>query len=189
MARPSPLSLKTPRLLLLTGPVGVGKSTSAQAAARHLRAGGLAVACVDLDQLYCMVRQSEGFGDPSTWRLARQTAALLAESFFNRVADVVIVEGGFLTQAELDDLTDALRSRPKLKFVSLHGSYETVHARVMADTDPGRVASKVPAILRGLYAEYQQALPFLLKATTCVQLDHLDPTRVGWELAALMTTD
>jgi shikimate kinase len=173
-------------LVVLTGPVGVGKSTSANAAARDLRASGLSVACLDLDQLYCMVRQRDGFDDQATWRAARQTAAVLTDHFLQRVASVVIVEGGFLVEAEQRELIDGLQSQPRTLFITLHASFDTVHTRVLADTDPGRVASKVPAFLRHLYTEYEAALPFLRDATTCIQVDHWDVEQVGKQIGALI---
>ncbi len=100
-----------------------------------------------------MARQREGFDDQDTWRVARHSAAVLADHFFAQFASVVIVEGGFYTEVEQHQFIDALQSRPRVVFVTLHASFETVHARVVADTDPGRVASKVSAFLRDLYAE------------------------------------
>jgi shikimate kinase len=173
-------------LVVLTGPVGVGKSTSANAAARDLRASGLSVACLDLDQLYCMIRQRDGFDDQVTWQAARQTAAVLADHFLQQVASVAIVEGGFLTGAEQHELIDQLRSQPHTLFVTLHASFDTVHTRVMADSDPHRVASKVSTFLKHLYTEYEAALPFLRGATTCVQVDNLDAEQVGKQIAALI---
>jgi shikimate kinase len=178
--------LQSRTLVVLTGPTGVGKSTSANAVARDLRASGASVACLDLDQLYCMVRQRDAFDDQATWRAARQTAAVLSDHFLQRVANVVIVEGGFLTEVEQHELIDQLHSQSHTVFVTLHASFDTVHARVMADIDPGRVASKVPAFLRHLYAEYEAAMPFLRDATTCIEVDHSDVEQVGKQIAALV---
>ncbi|QTN27361.1 adenylyl-sulfate kinase [Rhodoferax sp. AJA081-3] len=175
-------------LVVLTGPVGVGKSTSAHAVARHLRSAGVPVACLDLDQLYCMTRQREGFDDQDTWRIARHSAAVLTEHFFEQFANVVIVEGGFFNKTEQHQLVDALQSRPRLVFVTLHASFDTVQGRVMDDADPGRIASKVPAFLRHLYAEYEAALPFLRDASTGIQADDADAEQVGRQIAALVTS-
>jgi shikimate kinase len=171
-------------LLLLTGPVGVGKSSTAQAAARLLRAQGVGTACVDLDQLYVMARQEEGFGSAATWQLARQSALLLAEKFLQTQADVVIVEGGLLAPGDLLDLQAA--SGIRCCFVSLHASFDTVSSRVMADTDPGRVASKQPAILRALHDEYEAALPFLRERSVCIDADARPTEAVADELVAVM---
>lgn len=173
-------------LVVLTGPVGVGKSTCALAAARHLRSAGLSVACLDLDQFYCMARQREGFDDQDTWRVARRSAAVLTDHFFEQFASVVIVGGEFFTEVEQKQLLEVLQSRPHVVFVTLHALFDTVHTRVMADTDPGRVASKVPAFLRQLYAEYETALPFLSSASTVMQVEDLDVEQVGRHIAALV---
>jgi len=173
-------------LLVLTGPVGVGKSTTASAAARQLRGSGLAVACIDLDQIYCMIRQREGFDDQGTWRRARQSTAALAEHFFGRVASIVIVEGGFLNQEEQVQLIEALHSKPHIEFVTLHASFDTVYARVFADSDPGRVASKVPAILKQLYIQYEAALPFLRETTKCIQVDNSSVEQVATHVSVLV---
>lgn len=175
-----------PTLVVLTGPVGVGKSTTAGAAARILRESGLAVACIDLDQIYCMIRQRPSFDDQGTWLLARQSTAALAEHFFGCVASVVIVEGGFLTRSEQAELLEALPSTPRTEIITLHASFETVHARVMADTDPGRVASKVPTVLKQLYVEYEAALPFLRETTTFIEADNRDVGQVAMQVAAML---
>lgn len=111
---------------------------------------------------------------------------MLSEHFFQQVASVVIVEGGFLTEAEQHELIDALHSQPHTEFVTLHASFDAVHSRVMADTDPGRVASKVPAFLRRLYTEYEAALPFLRGATTYIQVDNSDVEQVAKQIGALV---
>lgn len=175
-----------PTLVVLTGPVGVGKSTTAGAAARILRESGLTVACIDLDQIYCMIRQRPSFDDQGTWLLARQSTAALAEHFFGCVASVVIVEGGFLTKSEQCELLEALQSKPRTEVITLHASFETVYARVMADTDPGRVASKVPTILRQLYVEYEDALPFLRENTKCIDVNNHDVEHVAMQVAAML---
>jgi len=173
-------------LVVLTGPVGVGKSTTAAAAAQILRESGVTVACIDLDQIYCMIRQRSGFDDQGTWLSARQATAALAEHFFGRIASVVIVEGGFLTAAEQGELLEALKSKPRTEIITLHASFETVHTRVMADSDPGRVASKVPTILKQLYVEYEAALPFLREATTFIDSDNRDVEKVATQVAAML---
>ncbi len=111
---------------------------------------------------------------------------MLSDHFFQQVASVVIVEGGFLTEAEQHELIDALHSQPHILLVTLHASYDTVHTRVMADADPRRVASKVPAFLRYLYTEYESALPFLREGTTCIQVDSSDAEQVGKQIEALV---
>jgi hypothetical protein len=144
------------------------------------------VACIDLDQIYCMIRQRDGFDDQGTWLSARHAAAALAEHFFRRAARVVIVEGGFLTESEQGELLEALHSKPRTEIVNLHAPFDTVQARVMNDSDPGRVASKVPTILKQLYAEYETALPFLQRATKCIDVHRCNIEQVAMQVAAIV---
>lgn len=173
-------------LVVLTGPVGVGKSTTAGATARILRGHGLTVACIDLDQIYCMIRQRDGFDDQRTWLSARKAAAALTEHFFGHVASVVIVEGGFVTESEQCELLEALRSTPRTEIVNLHAPFHIVQARVMNDSDPGRVASKVPTILKQLYVEYEASLPFLQRNTKCIDVQSYNVEQVAMQVAAIV---
>src|SRR5262249_39666237 len=43
-------------LIVITGPVGAGKSSTSLALARSLRRPDFAVAAIDLDQMYCLTR-------------------------------------------------------------------------------------------------------------------------------------
>jgi shikimate kinase len=173
-------------LVLLTGPVGVGKSKTANAAARILRDYGMTTACVDLDQIYCMIRQSDGFDSQGTWLAARKATAALAEHFFEKIARVLIVEGGFITEAEQRELLDALRCKPRIEIITLHAPFDTVYARVMADSDPSRVASKVSTIFKQLYSEYETALPFLQKATKLIDVERCDLEQVALKVATIV---
>jgi shikimate kinase len=170
-------------LVVLTGPVGVGKSTTAGATASILRGYGLTVACIDLDHIYCMIRPSDDFDSRETWLLARQASAALTEHFFEKVASVVIVEGGFLAQTEQNELLQALQTKPRTLIVTLHAPFDTVYARVISDTDPGRVASKVPTIFKQLYVEYETALPFLQSTTKFIDVQNCEVEQVAHQVA------
>ena len=97
-----------PLLVIITGPVGGGKSTVALALADHFRATGQMTAVIDLDRVYIMARQIDGYGEASIWAVARRGAAALADSFYADGIQVVIVEGEFFTRDELETLYDAL---------------------------------------------------------------------------------
>jgi shikimate kinase len=160
-------------LVVLTGPVGAGKSTTAAALAAHLRGLGLRTAHIDLDLIYCMARQRDGFGDEDIWKLARCGAAALADAFFRADARAVVVEGGFFTLGERDELVDCLSTDARVVAVTLQASFDCVARRVQADPDPGRVASRNPAILRKLHSEYVSARPYLTKNSAVVDTDDL----------------
>jgi shikimate kinase len=162
--------LKEPLLLLLTGPVGGGKSTTALALAHHLRKSGRSVAVIDLDQVYCMVRQLDGFNELTGWDAARRGAAALADSFFASGLDVVVVEGEFFTPDEYRQLRDHLDSKPADICFTLMVSYEQVLHRVQGD--PTRGASRDPEFLKRLHDNFVSATPYLETVSVLVQADH-----------------
>ena len=162
--------VKGPLLVLLTGPVGAGKSTTALALAGHLRKVGRSVAVIDLDQVYCMVRQLEGFSEAAGWDAARRGAAALADSFFASGLDVVIVEGEFFTPDECRQLRDHLDSEPEEICFTLMVSYEQVLQRAQGDLTRG--ASRDPKFLKWLHDNFVIAIPYLEKVSVLVQADH-----------------
>ena len=148
-------------LVLLAGPVGAGKSTTAAAVVQRLRSRGVGAATIDLDQVYCMARQGAGFGDEEVWTVARQAAAAMSDVFFSTVAAVVVVEGGFHDAGEIDDVVANLDTDARLEVIALQLSFEQTLGRVMADPDPGRVASRNRQFLRQLHDQFVAALPYL----------------------------
>ncbi len=156
-------------LFVLTGPVGGGKSTTALALAKRLRGCGQSAAVIDLDLVYCMARQSDGYAEQEVWARARRGAAALSDRFFCEGIQVVIVEGEFFCQAELDALWGALATPAELRFVTLDVSYEQALARVSGD--PTRGLSRDPAFLRRLHDSYLAALPFLREVGPVIAAD------------------
>lgn len=169
-------------LLLISGPVGIGKSSAALLTAQRLRAAGVPTAVLDLDEIYKMLRQRDGFSEPQVWQHARRAAAQLAAYAWQQLARVVIVEGSFHTQEELDELRSGAGDAT-CHLVSLCAPYEIVHQRVMHDPDPRRVASKVPAFLQQLYAEFEAALPLLREQGWCLDVGALTAEQVAQRLA------
>jgi tRNA uridine 5-carbamoylmethylation protein Kti12 len=160
-------------LVIITGPVGGGKSTVALALADRFRESGRAAAVIDLDLVYCMARQVEGYDELTVWTTARRGAAALADTFFADGIDVVIVEGEFFTQAELDVLCDSLATPVEHRFVSLVVSYEQALRRVSGD--PSRGASRDPEFLKRLHSQFVGALPFLRASSLVVEADRQTP--------------
>lgn len=166
-------------LVLLTGPVGAGKSTVALAVATRLRTGGCPAAVIDLDLVYCMARQRDGFADEGTWRTARRGAASLANVFFDDGARVVVVEGGFFSDEECDEVCDHMTSSTALELVALDVSFEEALRRAQADPHPGRVVSRDPEFLRALHGQFTDALPFLRVRGLVVDADRSSPDEVA----------
>lgn len=166
-----------PLLMLLTGPVGGGKSTVALAVADRFREVGRAVAVIDLDLIYRMARQRDGFDEMEAWHTARRGAAALADAFFTCGLDVVVVEGGIYSQEARDDLREHLSSAVLEMFITLHVSHEETLRRTQAD--PGRVTTSDPDFLRRLYREFERALPFVRESSLVVEAERRMPSEVA----------
>jgi hypothetical protein len=173
-----------PLLIVMTGPVGGGKSTTGLALARSLRRPDFAVAVIDLDQMYGFVRQQDGYGEPTAWVRARQGAAALANSLFETGMAAVIVEGEFFNAEELGTLTAPLRANVVRRFFTLRLSYERALERVQGD--PSRGASKDPLFLKELHAMFIRALPFLAAESVVIDTDELALDEVVARLVAAL---
>jgi shikimate kinase len=158
-------------LIVITGPVGAGKSTTSLALAQALRRPDLAVAVIDIDQMYGFVRQQDGYGEPTAWVHARQGAAALTDCLFSIGMSVVIVEGEFFTAEELATLTAPIQRTVEHHFFTLRLSYE--YALERGQGDPSRSASKDPSFLMSLHRSFAQAVPFLEEKSVVISTDAL----------------
>jgi shikimate kinase len=170
-------------LVVITGPVGAGKSTTSQAVARALQSRNLSTAVIDLDEVYCMARQQADFNDREIWTTARRAAAALTESFFASGLQAVIVEGGFLSVLEFAELRQDVNSEVNEFFFTLFTSAPTALNRAQEDPNPGRVVSRLPEVQASLYAEFAEALVFLREASVIIEADSSHPE----VLAEIMT--
>jgi hypothetical protein len=75
------------------------------------------------------------------------------------------------TDEERSDLVGRLETDARVVAVTLQVSFERALERVRADADPGRVASRNPAILRWLHGQFDAALPFLAANSTLLEAD------------------
>ncbi len=157
--------------MIITGPVGAGKSTTAQAVARGLQSRNVSTAVIDLDEVYCMARQQADFNDREMWATARRAAAALTESFYASGLQAVIVEGGFLSILEFAGLRQHVTTEVNEFFFTLFTSAPTALHRAQTDPNPGRVVSRLPEVQTDLYAEFSEALPFLREASVIIEAD------------------
>ena len=174
-----------PLLIVITGPVGAGKSTTSLALAQSLRRPDVAVAVIDLDQMYGFVRQADGYGEPAAWTRARQGAAALANCLFSTGISVVIVEGEFFHAEELGTVTAPILADVGRCFFTLRLSYERALERVQGD--PSRGASKDPSFLKSLHAYFAQASPFLEAKSIVIDTDELAQDEVVARLTAVIS--
>ena len=157
------------QLIILTGTVGGGKSSTALAAAQILRNSGRTPAVIDLDFVYLAGRPSLGFGTAG-WHEARHGAGALANSFLRRSHDTVIVEGGFFRGDEFSDVADEVSKATQRTWLTLHVSFEEALRNVEIDPNRGVDAvSRNPEVLRKHYKIFSDALEYLRQHTTVIE--------------------
>ena len=175
-----------PTLCVITGPVGAGKSTTSVALAALLKQRGRRVAVIDLDLVYCMARQRDGFDEPTAWLAARQGSLDLARSLFGSGIGTVILDGEFFTPGGLP-LTAEMRRDWIVRTFTVTVSYDTALRRVQSD--PTRGASKNATTLRWLHDNFAEAQPHLQEIGECVSAEQETPLQVAARIAASMEKD
>jgi shikimate kinase len=167
------------RLVIITGPVGGGKSTVAIELAAQMKAAGCRVAVIDLDVVYGMVRQKGGFGELEVWAVARRMSSALATSVFAEGYDCVILEGEFFSREHFEPVRMGL---PRPTVFVLNASYEKALHRVGLDASRG--ASKDPVLLRQFHDAFLEALPFLTQGPEIVDAEHQPAFQIAEHMAA-----
>jgi hypothetical protein len=168
--------------VILTGPVGGGKSSVALALAEELRrrlAGKVAV--IDLDLVYCMVRQQAGFSELGLWPVARRASGALASSLFAQGFAIVLVEGEFFTAEQFSELSSGSGDAAPSVALTLSVSYVEALRRV--GLDAARGISRDPDFLREVHAKFLAALPFLREKTAVFAAEVREPAELALEIA------
>lgn len=172
-------------MIVISGPIGSGKSTVARALARECERRGATAAVIDLDLVYEMLEPDAARkGDEKTWHRARQASAVLAGTFIETGVDVAIVDGEFLTA---DDRAPFVMSFPaaRPRFVTLRASFDTAAGRVVSD--PSRTVSRDLAFLRSHYEAVEALLDDgsstdLVLATDSITAEDAARTIADWAL-------
>ena len=163
------------QLVVISGPIGSGKSSVAQLLAVRARAEGRSAAVVELDRLYLMLDDASPMDNPSLWSQARRAAGALATQFAGEGMDLVIVEGDFWTPVARQQFLGQLHVATTPTFVTLRVAEEEALRRVQLDTD--RRASRNPDVLHACHMEFA--------AVASVESDlHLDTTSMSLEEVA-----
>jgi energy-coupling factor transporter ATP-binding protein EcfA2 len=168
IATPMSESSAGPHLVILTGPVGAGKSTVAQAFAALLRQPSRPVTVIDLDVMYCLLRQREGFGERDIWPLARRASGAVAAVALQRGFHCAVLEGEYFTSEHIEQVT-AHGDLPPPALFALKLGYDETLRRVRLD--PSRGDSKNPLLLRQFHNAFVAALPFLGTAATVLSAE------------------
>jgi adenylylsulfate kinase-like enzyme len=106
------------RLVVISGPIASGKSSTAQELAVRARAKGRGAAVVDLDRVYLMLDDGPAMREASRSRQARRAAAALANQFLSEGIELVVVEGDFWSADARADFVARLTSAAPV-FVTL----------------------------------------------------------------------
>ena len=168
--------MTTTSLIVITGPVGGGKSTTAIQLATCLRERGLTTAVVGLDDVYLMASQRH-WAEQDAWTAARRGCGALADSFFASGFDAVVVEGGvFDTQEVWSDLRESVKSQVNVTFWTLVVSWEETLRRTAGDPNRRTLNEK---FLKLQHEEFTSALRFLRDASECIETDQLAAVEVA----------
>jgi len=121
------------RLVVLTGPIGAGKSTVAELIARRAARAGRPAAVADLDDVAFMQRGRIDLAE--FWRRAGVAHLAVVRAFFGAGTDIVVVHGPFFETASAAELFKSAPPGATTLHVMLRVSYEEAARRVTADTD------------------------------------------------------
>ena len=176
-------------LIIVTGPVGGGKSTTAALVAVRLRDLDLSTAVIDSDVVYSMARQQSDFGDQNIWSASRRATAALVESFYASGLNAVVVDGAFWSEQDYFELKLHLISEVRETFVTLMVSDHEALRRAQTDPDPNRGVSRLPEVQVSLYAAFRAGLPFLEKISKVIHTDKKPTEIVARQIAEMVVTN
>jgi adenylylsulfate kinase-like enzyme len=168
-------------LLVVSGPIGSGKTSVTEAVAAACRERGHTAAVIDLDVVYEMLDHRYPWADPAVWQRARRLIGGMAEACFAAGVDVVALEGAFFTGADRADLRQHLTSGVEPRFVTLRVGLDEALRRVQRD--PNRRLSRNPEVLARAHREFD-AVPvphsdLVLDTDTAVLVD-LTASVLSW---------
>lgn len=134
-------------LVTVVGPIGAGKSTTAELLARRLQASGRTACAADLDDIAFAQRGNLDLAE--FWRRAGVAHSALVQGWFDAGVDVVIAHGPFFESGSYESLFSAAPADAQRHHVLLRAPFEVALARVRADPDRGPGARSVQAEFLG----------------------------------------
>jgi len=172
-------------LIVLTGPIGAGKSTVAEALGHRLTESHLTVAIADLDDVAFAQRGS--LDVPEFWRRAGVAHVQLVRGWFDAGVDVVVAHGPFFESGTFEQLFATVGPAGRVHHVLLLVSVDVALERVTCDPDrgPGAV-SKDPAFLRATHDSFRDLIPFLPPPVLVLDTAGSPPREVAARIAALV---
>jgi hypothetical protein len=167
-------------LLVLTGPIGAGKSTLAAEVGVRLRASGRATAVLDLDEVLLTIG---GFAHLSSERFgqARRVHGELVGAWLEEGLDVV-AHGPFFTAGDLDLAVQAVPPGTKVRVALLQASFDVTAERVRSD--PTRPTPFKSELLRAAFDRAQASLANLLGLDRIIDTGSRGVSELADELTA-----
>jgi tRNA uridine 5-carbamoylmethylation protein Kti12 len=174
--------LKTKRLIVITGPVGSGKSSTLQKLASCLRRRGTTSAVIDLDDVFLMSRQREddNWNEPEAWRTARRGSGALAESFFASGLEAVIIDGEYLNAEERQALLQDISADVTVHFYTLALSWDENLRRAKGDPSRSNIDE---AWLKRMHDKNVAALEYLRNHSLVIFTEKLSLIDVAMTIA------
>jgi adenylylsulfate kinase-like enzyme len=118
---------ETIRVLIINGPVGVGKSTTANTVSELLEARGVPHAVIDMDYLRSVYPRPED--DPFHVALGYRNLAAVWQNFFAAGARIAIIPSVVESSENIEAYRQAIPGA-EITVVRLSASVETRHARL-----------------------------------------------------------
>ena len=153
----------TADLVVITGPIASGKSTTAAALAASATARGLTAVVVDIDDIAEMVA-APGAGAAGLWLAAHQAHGALVARWARTPVDLVVAVGPICSPAERAALLDQLPATSAGHWVVLDAPVDTTLVR--AQSDPTRGLSRQAAFHHERHQRFRRLIADLPAAQT-----------------------
>lgn len=145
--------IKTPLLLVLTGPIAAGKNAAADDLAERLTTRGHTVVIADVDDVAAMVG-NPGAGVVGLWFAAHEAHGALVGQWMRSAVDYVIAIGPIYSPEEQEALTRSLPTEAAPVWVVIEAPVSVTLTR--AQSDPTRGLSRDVDFHRAAHRRFRE---------------------------------
>lgn len=145
--------IKTPKLLVLTGPIAAGKNAAADDLAERLTTRGYTVVIADVDDVAAMVGDP-GAGAVGLWFAAHEAHGALVGQWMRSAVDYVIAVGPIYSPEEQEALTRSLPTEVAPVWVVIEAPVSVTLNR--AQSDPTRGLSRDVGFHRAAHLRFRE---------------------------------